>query len=253
MDLRLRHLARPVNVLLGCESSGRVRDEFLARGHDAWSCDLKPIEGSRAGNHIQGDLLEVLRTGWFEGHSVFSGKTGRFYRQWDVLIAFPPCTYLAGSGIHWNRRRPGRAAQTDEASAFFREIADASVPRICIENPVGVMSTRWREPDQIVQPYEFGEDASKATCLWLKNLPRLRRRKRDRVDGRFVARADGTFVERWSNQTDGGQNKLPPSAERAAERARTYVGIARAMAEQWDLVWTLPLERSPKIQPPLFA
>ena len=199
-----------MRILVACESSGRVRDAFRKRGHDAWSCDLKETE--QPGPHIVGDVLSLLGDGW------------------DLLIAFPPCTYLCSSGLHWNGRVPGRQQKTDEAVEFARKLHDANIPKISMENPVGCLSTRIRTPDQIIQPYDFGEDASKGTCLWLKGLPLLRGTIRH--TGRLVMHK-GKLVERWSNQTDGGQIKLPPSETRAADRARTYPGIAEAMAEQW--------------------
>jgi len=195
-----------MKVLIACEFSGTVRDAFARRGHDAMSCDLLPTE--KDGPHYQGSVFDIINDGW------------------DLMIAHPPCTYLSSSGLHWNKRRPERAAQTEEAIQFFMALANAPIPQIAIENPVGCISTRWRKPDQIIQPHQFGHDASKATCLWLKGLdtlwpttiviPRM-------VNGR----------PRWGNQTDSGQNKLGPSADRWAIRSLTYPGIAEAMAEQW--------------------
>ena len=142
------------------------------------------------------------------------------------MVAHPPCTYLCSSGLHWNKRVPGRQAQTEEALLFVQALMNAPIERIAIENPVGCISTRIRKPDQTIQPYQFGEDASKATCLWLKNLPLLKPTSfipPRRVNGR----------PRWGNQTDSGQNKLPPSADRWAIRSMTYQGIADAIASQW--------------------
>jgi hypothetical protein len=189
-----------MRVLVGCEFSGVVRDAFAARGHDAWSCDLLPTE--RAGNHLRCDVRGVLADGW------------------DMAIFHPPCTYLASSGLHWNKRRPGRAALTEEALKFVRTLLAAPIERIALENPVGCISTRIRKPEQIIQPWMFGEDASKATCLWLKGLPPL-------VPTDIIRRG------RYANQTAGGQNRLAPSPDRWKERSRTYPGIAAAMAEQW--------------------
>ena len=136
-----------MRVLVACEYSGRVRDAFAARGHFAMSCDLLPTESP--GEHYCGDVRDVIGDGW------------------DLLIAHPPCTYLCVSGIHWNARRPERAAKTEEALEFAKLFFDATVPLKCIENPTSIISTRIRKPDQIIQPYQFGHDASKATCLWL--------------------------------------------------------------------------------------
>lgn len=195
-----------MRVLVACEYSGRVRDAFLARGHDAMSCDLLPTEVP--GPHHQGDVRDVLGDGW------------------DLMIAHPPCTYLCSSGIHWNKRRPERAALTEQALEFVRELLAAPIARIALENPVGVISSRIRKPTQIIQPYHFGHDASKQTALWLKGLHPLR--PTQFVEPRII---DGK--PRWSNQTDSGQNRLPPSADRWALRSETYAGIAEAMAEQW--------------------
>lgn len=190
-------------ILVACEFSGAVRDAFRARGHFAWSCDLLPSEAP--GPHIQSDVLKVLNDGW------------------DLMIAHPPCTYLASSGLHWNKRRPERAALTEAAVEFVRALWGAPIPRIAIENPIGCLSTRIRKPDQIIQPWEYGHDASKATCLWLKGLPLLQ--PTDVLPGGRQARR--------ANQTASGQNRLPPSPDRWKLRSLTYPGIARAMAQQW--------------------
>jgi len=145
---------------------------------------------------------------------------------WDLMIAFPPCTYLCSSGLHWNTRRPGRAQKTAEALDFVRALLDAPIHRIALENPIGCISTQIRPPDQIIQPHEFGHDASKRTCLWLKNLPSLVATAR--VEPRIV-----NGRPRWGNQTDSGQNKLTPSDDRWKKRSATYEGIAAAMADQW--------------------
>ena len=192
-----------MRVLVACEFSGIVREAFSARGHEAWSCDLLPTE--RPGNHIQGDVLQVLNDGW------------------DMMIAHPPCTYLASSGLHWNTRRPERATLTDDAIAFVMALAHAPIPRIVIENPIGCLSTRWRKPDQIIQPWQYGHDASKATCLWLHGVPPL------------IATSvlPGGRQTRRANQTASGQNRLPPSKTRWKLRSITYQGVADAMANQW--------------------
>ena len=195
-----------MRVLVACEFSGSVRDAFTAAGHDAWSCDLLPNE--TAGNHYRGDVRDIL------------------YQPWDLLIAHPPCTYLCSSGLHWNARRAGRAAQTEDALAFVRILLDAPIWCIALENPIGCIGTRIRKADQVIQPYQFGHDAKKATCLWLKNLPRLE--PTQYIEPRLV-----NGRPRWSNQTDSGQNRLAPSANRWAERSKTYAGIASAMATQW--------------------
>lgn len=205
-----------MRVLVACEYSGRVRDAFRALGHDAWSCDLLECEADPK-FHIQGDVFDIIDDGW------------------DLMIAHPPCTHLTSAGLHWNTRDPSRAALTEAGLQFVRRLLAAQIDRIALENPVGCISTRVRPLDQLIQPYWFGEDASKRTCLWLKNLPPLRIDPTQRFPGRLVEwpRDSGEMVERWSNQTDSGQNALPPSPDRWKERSRTYFGIARAMAEQW--------------------
>jgi hypothetical protein len=149
------------------------------------------------------------------------------------MVAHPPCTYLCSSGLHWNTRIPGRAEKTEEALAFVRALLSADIPRIALENPNGCIGTRIRRADQVIQPWQFGADASKATGLWLKNLPRLK--PTDIIPPRVV-----NGRERWGNQTDSGQNRLGPSEERWKIRSETYPGIAAAMAAQWgDCVWGL--------------
>lgn len=196
-----------MKVLVACEYSGTVRDAFIAKGHDAISCDLLPTDVE--GPHYQGDVFDIINDGW------------------DLMIAHPPCTYLCSSGLHWNKRTPGRQELTDEALDFVRRLLDAPIERIALENPIGCISTQIKKPTQTIQPWQFGHDASKATCLWLKNLPPLIPTKI--IDPRIV---DGK--KRWANQTDSGQNRLPPSADRWKIRSETYQGIAEAMASQWS-------------------
>ncbi len=190
-----------MKVLVACEYSGVVRRAFAARGHEAWSCDLLPSEDNSP-FHIQQDVLEVIKQGF------------------DLMIAHPPCTYLAVSGLHWNKRVAGRAEKTEEALVFVQSLMNAPIAKIAVENPVSCISTRVRKPDQIIQPWMFGHDASKKTCLWLKGLPLLKS-------------TDVITKKRYANQTPSGQNKLGPSPDRWKERSRTFEGIAKAMAEQW--------------------
>lgn len=198
-----------MRVLVACEFSGVVREAFNSySGVFAISCDLLPPEDGRVDFHYQGDVRDILNEGW------------------DLMIAHPECTYLCTSGLHWNGRVPGRAEKTEEALKFVQLLMDANIPHIAIENPVGCISTRIRKPDQIIQPYQFGEDASKKTCFWLKNLPVLK--PTEYVEPRIV-----NGKKRWSNQTDSNQNRLPPSPTRWMDRSRTYPGIAKAMASQW--------------------
>ena len=216
-----------MKVLVACEFSGIVREAFRAKCHDAWSCDLLPTE--IPGQHIQGDVLAILNDGW------------------DLMIAHPPCTHLAVSGARYFE---GKEVEQELAIDFFMMLAGLDIPRICIENPVGIMSTVWRKPDQIIQPYMYGHPESKKTCLWLKNLPALEptkictwKRYRCRCGNVFdeslgkygCANCGGHFVARplWDNQTKSGQNNRTPSKTRWMDRSRTYPGIAKAMAEQW--------------------
>ena len=194
-----------MRVLVACEFSGVVRDAFTALGHTAVSCDLLPSE--RPGAHIHGDVLEVLEDGW------------------DLMIAHPPCTHLAVSGARWFA---GKQAEQAEALDFVRRLLDAPIPRVALENPVSVISSRIRKPDQIIQPWMFGHPEAKTTCLWLRELPRL-------VPTDILPLPESG---RWENQTPSGQNRLGPSPTRWMERSRTYEGLARAMAEQWGRLST---------------
>lgn len=182
-----------MKVLIACEFSGIVRDAFTARGHDAWSCDLLPTE--RPGQHIQGDVRDVLGDGW------------------DIMIAFPPCTHLAVSGARWfEHKRAEQASALD----FVHLLLNAPVPRVALENPVSIISSRIRKPDQTIQPWMFGHGEVKRTCLWLKNLPLLK-------PTRYVA---GRYAR---------VHLEPPSPDRAKNRSRTYEGVAAAMAAQWGI------------------
>lgn len=215
-----------MRVLIACEYSGRVRDAFRARGHDAMSCDLLPSE--TPGPHYQGDVRDILTD------------------DWDLLIAHPDCTYLTCSaewaykdGPYHQILKPetlagaARREAREQALDFVRLLMDAPIHKKAIENPRGVISTRIRPASQYIQPFEYGHNASKITGLWLENLPNLI--PTNRIKGRLVEwpRGSGKIVERWANQTDSGQNKLTPSADRWKERARTYEGWANAMASQW--------------------
>ncbi len=180
-----------LRVLVACEYSGVVRDAFLRRGHDAMSCDLLPTESP--GPHYRGDVMDILGDGW------------------DLMIAHPPCTHLAVSGARWFKDK-----LTEQAAAleFVRLLLDAPIPRIALENPVSIISSRIRKPDQVIQPYQFGHRDTKKTCLWLKRLPPLM----------------------WTHLTDGREatiHLMPPSPDRWKNRSRTYAGIAEAMAAQW--------------------
>lgn len=205
-----------MNVLITHETSGRVRDAFRARGHTAFSCDLLPDENNSP-FHWVGDAVEAIN-----------------YRHWDFIGMHPSCQFLTVAGIHWNKRGRGEEG-TKLALAHVRECMKAATEQASkwyLENPVSIISTQVRKPDQIIQPYEFGEDASKKTCLWLNNLPLLIKDHSNFKRGRLVV-SNGKEVYRWNNQTDSGQNRLGPSNDRWKERSRTYPGIANAMASQW--------------------
>lgn len=201
-----------MKVLVACEYSGTVRDAFTRAGHDATSCDLLPTETQ--GKHYQGDVMDIINDGW------------------DLMVAHPPCTYLSVSGMHWTTRGLRDPQLTEDALSFVAALLGAPIPKICLENPISIISSRIRKPDQIIQPYEYGHDASKRTCLWLKGLPKLQPTRF--VEPRVVITPSGKPANRWGNQCDNyGQDKLPPSADRWKLRSATYVGIAEAMAAQW--------------------
>jgi hypothetical protein len=182
-----------MRVLIACEYSGRVRDAFLGGGIDAMSCDLLPTESP--GPHYQGDVRDVI------------------HAQWDLMIAHPPCTDLAVSGAAWFKNKKLNGSQSQGIS-FFMELIKADIPMIAIENPISIMSSLYKKPDQIIQPWQFGHGETKATCLWLKNLPKLM--PTNIVDGR-----------------EAKVHKMPPSPDRWKLRSTTYQGIADAMASQW--------------------
>lgn len=201
-----------MRVLVACEFSGVVRDAFRKRGHDAWSCDLLPAETE--GPHIQGDVLQVLGNGW------------------DLMIAHPPCTYLTCAQNKWYKpeyadRFPDRRKRQQEGIEFFLEFTRTTIPRVAIENPIGVMSTHYRKPDQIIQPYEFGHDARKATCLWLKGLPKMIPTKV--VPVTLHRTKGGNTMSRWHVTLGNSRDKV----RRAQLRSITFQGIADAMADQW--------------------
>ena len=180
-----------MRVLVACEYSGKVRDAFINKGHKALSCDLLPSDAK--GPHYQGDVRDILGDGW------------------DLMVAHPPCTHLAVSGARWFKDKQIEQA---EALGFVRTLLDAPIPRIALENPVSIISSRIRKPDQIIQPWQFGHGETKATCLWLKNLPLL----------------EPTFIVKGR---EARVHKMPPSPDRWKKRSETYWGIAFAMADQW--------------------
>jgi site-specific DNA-cytosine methylase len=204
-----------MKILLACEESQAVTKEFRLLGHEAFSCDLMPCSGKHPEWHLQEDVIPLLK------------------QDWDMVIAFPPCTHLAVSGAAWfkEKQKDGRQQQGID---FFMEFTKLDhIPKVAIENPVGIMSRHYRKPDQIIQPYQFGDDAAKKTCLWLKGLPLLKPTKF--IEGKEYINKDGKKVVRWANQCiNYGQEKSPPSDDRGSIRSKTFRGIAKAMAKQWS-------------------
>jgi len=193
-------------ALIACEESQAVTKEMRALGIEAYSCDIKPCSGGHPEWHIQGDVIPLLE------------------EEWDLIIAFPPCTHLAASGAKWfeQKRKDGRQQQGID---FFMRFANAKCERVAIENPVGIMSSVWRKPDQIIQPWMFGHPEIKATCLWLKNLPKLQ--------------PTNNVKELFDSLPKNKQQRLhylPPSKERATLRSKTFLGVAKAMASQWGIL-----------------
>jgi len=232
-----------MKILIACEYSGIVREAFRSLGHDATSCDLLPTE--QPGPHIIGDVCHLINQ--TKNSKVQNKETGEWEYEsiWDMMIAHPPCTYLCSSGLHWNTRTQDngeltpaasvRQQKTEDALKFISDLWNCNIPRICIENPVGCINTRlpYMPKPQYVQPYQYGHDASKKTGFWLKNLPELGYWEEDYVEPRIIFK-NGRNYNRWANQTDSGQNALPPSSDRGKDRAKTYEGIAWAMVEAWS-------------------
>ena len=196
-----------MKVLVACEYSGIVRDAFAAKGHDAWSCDILPTESP--GNHFQGDVLEHLDKGW------------------DMMIAHPPCTHLAVSGARWFTEGKKPWSLQEEALDFVRKLLNAPIDKIALENPISVISTKIKKPTQIIQPYQFGHEAQKTTCLWLKNLPKLKSTK-------VVGKGQFTIFKSGKKHPKWYADALKLSKhDRMKKRSETFKGIAQAMADQW--------------------
>lgn len=205
-----------MKILIACELSGTVRDAFEDKGHDAWSCDIEPTDSKqtrKSGKHIQGNIMEILS------------------QRWDMMIAFPPCTYLTYAATrHWNN--PGRAEKREAAMEFFMSLVNANIDKICIENPVGYPNTVYRKPDQIIHPYYFGDPFQKRTCFWLKGLSPLDYRDTiiDKPAPMYICngkKCKGKAIG-WTEGLRGMSSK-----ERSKARSKTFQGIADAMAEQW--------------------
>jgi len=210
-------------ILIGCEESQAICLAFRALGHEAYSCDLKPCSGGRPEWHLQMDVFEAIKL-----------------KKWDLGIFHPECTYLTVSANKWLKDQPPRKSGAlvgverrkarEDAIDFFMALYNCDIPRIAIENPIGCMSSVFRKPDQIIQPWQFGDDASKATCLWLRGLPKLEIDEANFYPPRIAPNGR----PRWANQCDiGGHDSLSPSKNRAELRSKTYAGIAKALAEQY--------------------
>lgn len=214
-----------MKILVGCEESQAVTIELRKLGHEAYSCDLLPCSGGHPEWHLQMDVFEAIKL-----------------KKWDIGIFFPDCTYLTCSA-EWAYKEPPyhqkikqgtlfgeqRLIAREKAIQFVKDLYNCGIEKVAIENPVGVLSSCFIKPNQIIQPFNFGDDASKKTCLWLKNLPEL-------INTQYVKPRFVNNKPRWGNQTDSGQNKLPPSIDRAKLRSKTFPGIAKAIAEQWGKV-----------------
>lgn len=231
-----------MNILVACEESQAVTKELILLGHNAYSCDLLPCSGDRPDRHFNMDVFKVIEE---KGGVLQNGKKVKIKGNWDLMIAHPPCTFLAVSGARWyyhpednqlpfDQRRPhprfpNRAKDREEAVEFFIKLLEAPIEKIAVENPVGIISTRYRKPNQTVHPYQFGDEASKATCLWLKNLPLLE-------PTNIVGKGERVFLSSGKSLPKWYSDALTLSksaAERRTMRSKTFMGMAKAMAEQW--------------------
>jgi len=234
-----------MKVLIACEESQAVTKEFRNLGHDAYSCDLLPNSGGHPEWHFKTDIFEIIEN---KGGILENGDEAYVDGNWDMMIAHPPCTYLSVSGAQWyyhpddknlptEKRRPhpkfpDRAKHREEALDFFLALANAPIDRIAVENPVSIISTRWRKPDQIIQPYMFGDEATKTTCLWLKNLPNL-------LPTEIVGKGERVKFKSGKSQPKWYSDalvKAKTSQERRTLRSKTFPGFAKAMAEQWGSI-----------------
>jgi hypothetical protein len=233
---------KKLNVLVACEESQAVTKELRLLGHNAYSCDLLPCSGGHPEWHFKVNVFEVIEN---KGGTLQNGKIIKLKNNWDIMIAHPPCTYLAVSGAQWyyhpedknlpikdrrpHPKYPKRKKDRDEAVIFFIALANAPIEKIVIENPVGIISTRFRKPDQVVQPFMFGDEARKTTCLWLKNLPKL---EPTNVvgEGERIYFKSGKSQPKWYSDA---LVKSKSNEERRTMRSKTFLGMAKAMAEQW--------------------
>jgi hypothetical protein len=232
---------KKLNILVACEESQTVTKELRLLGHNAYSCDLLLCSGGHPEWHFNVDVFEIIEN---RGGRLQNGKL-KNVKKWDIMIAHPPCTYLAVSGAQWyyhpedkdlpkelrrpHPRYPNRADDREEAFDFFMALANAPIDKIAIENPIGIVSTRWRKPDQVVQPYMFGDEATKTTCLWLRGLPKL-------APTNFVGKGERVFFKSGKSQPKWYSDafvKAKSHEERRTMRSKTFIGMARAMADQW--------------------
>ena len=231
-----------MKILVACEESQAITKELRLLGFRAYSCDLLPCSGGHPEWHFQSDVFKVIED---RGGRLQNGKYYRSKKKWDMMIAHPPCTYLAVSGAQWyyhpednhlptserrpHPRYPNRAQDREEALRFFIALAEAPIDKIAIENPIGIVSTRYRKPDQIVQPYMFGDEATKTTCLWTKNMPKI-------VPTNVVGRGERVRFKSGKSQPKWYSDALVKAKtpeERRTLRSKTFPGMAKAMAEQW--------------------
>lgn len=238
-------MSKILNVLVACEESQAVCKEFRRLGHNAYSCDLLKCSGGHPEWHFNCDVMKVIAD---KGGVLQNGEEAHITGDWDLMVAHPPCTYLAVSGAQWyyhpedkhlpvEKRRPhpkfpNRAQDREEGAAFFMALANAPIEHIAIENPVGIMSSRWRKADQAVQPWMFGDEASKNTCLWLKNLPLLQPTKIVGKGERVVMKSSGKSLPKWYSDA---LVKAKTPEERRTLRSKTFPGFAKAIAEQWSM------------------
>jgi site-specific DNA-cytosine methylase len=212
-----------MRVLLACEESQAVCIEFRKLGHEAFSCDIQECTGGYPNWHFKQDIFEVINMGW------------------DLMIAFPPCTHLAVSGARHFEKKKADGRQKD-AIKFFLKLANANIPKIAIENPIGIMSNYYKKPDQIIQPYYFGDQAKKTTCLWLKNLPKLYHNEKSNLFDQNITHVNQGEFFYWTDKKTGKIKKQPmwyanaflKGKEHGKERSKTFIGIAKAMAKQWS-------------------
>lgn len=237
-----KKLAQNFNILVACEESQRVCSEFRKLGFNAYSCDLLKCSGGHPEWHFNCDVFEIIKN---KGGTLQNGEKAFIKGKWDLMIAHPPCTFLAVSGARWyyhpedkdlpieqrrpHPRFPNRRKDQEDGKKFFIALAETSIEHIAIENPIGIMNTQWRKPEQIVQPYFFGDEASKATCLWLKNLPLLKPTKIV-GKGEWITLSSGKKLPKWYSDA---LTKAKTPEERRNLRSKTFPGFAKAIAEQW--------------------